>query len=76
MTETPLESKSESYFEQCFQMEETIGTGYFGKVVRARDRKDGKLYAIKIAIEQYKGSSDRERKLEEVRPALIVYLIA
>ena len=34
---------------------------------RVRSKEDGKMYAVKIANEKYKGYSDRDRKLEEVR---------
>ncbi len=60
-------SNAASYFEQAFAIEGQIGEGYFGKVIKVRSRKDGKLYAVKIAKDRYKGSSDRARKLEEVR---------
>ena len=33
---------------------------------RVRSKEDGKMYAVKIANEKYKGYSDRDRKLEEV----------
>jgi serine/threonine protein kinase len=36
-------------------------------VLRVRHREDGQLYAVKMARERYRGSSDRARKLEEVR---------
>ncbi len=60
-------SNAASFFEQAFVTEGQLGEGHFGKVCRVRSRKDGKLYAVKIARDRYKGSSDRARKLEEVR---------
>ena len=40
---------------------------FLGTVYRVRFKEDNKLYAVKIAKEMYKGQSDRNRKLEEVR---------
>ena len=40
---------------------------FLGTVYRVRFKEDSKLYAVKIAKEMYKGQSDRNRKLEEVR---------
>jgi len=56
-----------SYFEQAFTIEEKIGAGCFGTVYKVRSKEDGKLYAVKIAREKYRGLSDRKEKLEEVR---------
>jgi len=56
-----------SYFEQAFAIEEKIGAGCFGTVYKVRSKEDGKLYAVKIARERYRGLSDRKEKLEEVR---------
>jgi len=73
VTGTPLNPKlydkklGASYFHQAFKVESEIGRGYFGTVFRVRSKEDGQLYAVKIANECYKGYSDRERKLEEVR---------
>ncbi|TRY70416.1 hypothetical protein TCAL_16409 [Tigriopus californicus] len=78
MTPTPIgtpllaspvydDSIGQSYFEQAFTVEKEIGEGHFGKVYRVRSKEDGRLYAVKIAQECYKGDNDRARKLEEVR---------
>lgn len=72
-TGTPLNPKlfdrslKESYYQQAFKETARIGSGYFGTVFKVQSKEDGKLYAIKIANERYKGYSDRDRKLEEVR---------
>lgn len=52
---------------QAFAIEEKIGAGCFGTVYKVRSKEDGKLYAVKIARERYRGLSDRKEKLEEVR---------
>ena len=52
---------------QAFTIEEKIGAGCFGTVYKVRSKEDGKLYAVKIATERYRGLSDRKEKLEEVR---------
>jgi len=73
ITGTPLHSsvydnnKKQSYFQQAFQVESEIGEGCFGTVYRVRSKEDGKVYAVKIARDKYKGPSDRKRKLDEVR---------
>lgn len=59
-------TRTESYFEQCFTIEEKIGSGSFGDVFKCLSRDDGKYYAIKKSRERYKGKSDRTRKLQEV----------
>ena len=71
---TPLPSsnvydsaKKASYFEQAFAIETKIGAGCFGNVYRVKSKEDGKLYAVKIAREVYRGQTDRALKLEEVR---------
>jgi len=56
-----------SYFQQAFTVEAKIGAGYFGTVYKVKSKADGKLFAIKIANDRYKGFGDRDRKLEEVR---------
>ena len=60
------ETRTESYFHQCFTIEDKIGSGSFGDVFKCVSKDDGKLYAIKKSRERYKGKSDRERKLQEV----------
>lgn len=73
ITGTPLHSsvydnnKKQSYFQQAFLIESEIGEGCFGTVYRVRSKEDGKVYAVKIARDKYKGPSDRKRKLDEVR---------
>merc|ERR1719245_199150 len=49
------------------RLRKKIGAGCFGTVYRVRSKEDGKLYAVKIATERYRGLSDRKEKLEEVR---------
>jgi len=72
-TGTPLNPKlfdrnlKESYYQQAFKEISRIGSGYFGTVFKVQSKEDGQMYAIKIANERYRGYSDRDRKLEEVR---------
>ncbi|XP_043942601.1 membrane-associated tyrosine- and threonine-specific cdc2-inhibitory kinase isoform X2 [Protopterus annectens] len=61
------ESKEDLFFEQCFQKICRLGRGSFGEVYKVRSKEDGKLYAVKRSMEQFRGESDRQRKLEEVR---------
>ena len=60
------ETLPESYFKQCFIIEEKIGSGSFGDVYKAKCREDGKYYAVKVSRERFKGKLDREEKLNEV----------
>uniref|UniRef100_T1JYP1 Membrane-associated tyrosine- and threonine-specific cdc2-inhibitory kinase n=1 Tax=Tetranychus urticae TaxID=32264 RepID=T1JYP1_TETUR len=60
------ETRSESYFQQCFKIEKKIGSGSFGNVYKCISKDDGKYYAIKKSRERYKGKSDRDRRLQEV----------
>ncbi|KAH7722054.1 Membrane-associated tyrosine- and threonine-specific cdc2-inhibitory kinase, partial [Aphelenchoides avenae] len=55
------------YLEQCFVTEATIGCGSFGEVYRVRSREDGLRYAVKCQLEPYRGMSDREMKIGEVK---------
>lgn len=56
----------ESYFKQCFIIEEKIGSGSFGDVYKVKSREDGQYYAVKVSRERFKGKTDREEKLNEV----------
>lgn len=60
------ESRQESYFDQMFDIERKIGSGYFGDVFKVRSRVDRRYYAVKKSREAFKGKSDRDRKLQEV----------
>lgn len=61
------ESSNASYFEQCFIIEEKIGSGSFGDVFKVKSREDGNYYAVKVSKEKFKGRADREERLNEVR---------
>ncbi|CAI5790592.1 membrane-associated tyrosine- and threonine-specific cdc2-inhibitory kinase [Podarcis lilfordi] len=71
--QTPLRShlydasKRELFFRQCFQQLSRLGRGSFGEVYKVRCREDGQLYAVKRSVEPFRGESDRQRKLAEVR---------
>lgn len=60
-------NKSESYFEQCFDVIDRLGEGSFGEVFKVRSRDDGRLYAIKKTIKSYRGETSRQERIEEVR---------
>lgn len=55
-----------SYLEQCFDVCEKLGEGSFGEVYRVCSRDDGKMYAIKISRQPFRGKLDREHKFAEV----------
>lgn len=56
-----------SHFEQCFQRLAKLGEGSFGEVFQVRDRTDGRLYAVKISKQLFRGEQYRAERLEEVR---------
>lgn len=60
-------SKGETFFKQCFQSICKLGRGSFGEVYKVRSHEDGCLYAVKRSVSPFRGESDRQRKLEEVR---------
>ena len=60
------ENCDELYFQQCFEVFSTLGSGFFGDVFKVRSKEDGKFYAVKKSRERFKGSSDRQAKLQEV----------
>ena len=51
--------QSESYFEQCYEIQDKLGTGSFGEVYRVRSKEDGRIYACKKSIRKFRGESDR-----------------
>lgn len=61
------ETSNELYFDQCFEVVCKLGVGSFGEVFKVRSKEDGKYYAVKRSRERFKGESDRQRKLEEVK---------
>lgn len=60
------ENCDEPYFQQCFEVFSTLGSGFFGDVFKVRSKEDGKFYAVKKSRERFKGRSDRQQKLQEV----------
>uniref|UniRef100_A0A915L2G0 Membrane-associated tyrosine- and threonine-specific cdc2-inhibitory kinase n=1 Tax=Romanomermis culicivorax TaxID=13658 RepID=A0A915L2G0_ROMCU len=60
-------SVDQSYFKQCFIIEEELGSGSFGQVFKVRSKIDGKLYAVKKSLNQFRGAVDRAEKLDEVK---------
>ncbi|KAM4628457.1 membrane-associated tyrosine- and threonine-specific cdc2-inhibitory kinase [Discoglossus pictus] len=61
------QSKGETFFKQCFQSICKLGRGSFGEVYKVRSREDGRLYAVKRSVSPFRGESDRQHKLQEVR---------
>lgn len=59
-------SSSFSRFLSDFEIVGTLGVGSFGSVYSVRNRTDRRLYAIKAAKREARGSSDRNRMLQEV----------
>ncbi len=55
-----------SRFLNDFEIVGTLGVGSFGSVYSVRNRTDRRLYAIKAAKREARGSSDRDRMLQEV----------
>ncbi|XP_017048614.1 membrane-associated tyrosine- and threonine-specific cdc2-inhibitory kinase [Drosophila ficusphila] len=63
----PAELSDRSHFEQCFERLAKLGEGSFGEVFQVRDRSDGRLYAVKISKQLFRGEQYRAERLEEVR---------
>uniref|UniRef100_A0A183C5K6 Membrane-associated tyrosine- and threonine-specific cdc2-inhibitory kinase wee-1.3 n=1 Tax=Globodera pallida TaxID=36090 RepID=A0A183C5K6_GLOPA len=55
----------ETYLQQCFVLQGRLGQGDFGEVVNVRSKDDGKLYAVKCALDIYRNTADRREKLQE-----------
>ena len=60
-------NSSKPYFEQMFVQESCLGAGSFGEVFKVQSKDDGKTYAVKKAMSQYKGVEDRRCRLQEVK---------
>ncbi|XP_062512563.1 membrane-associated tyrosine- and threonine-specific cdc2-inhibitory kinase-like isoform X2 [Corticium candelabrum] len=56
----------QTYFDQCFIVEEKLGAGSFGEVFKVKSKEDGKHYAVKITKQGFRGEMDRSYKLQEV----------
>ncbi|KAL3796377.1 hypothetical protein ACHAW5_001253 [Stephanodiscus triporus] len=59
-------TSSFSRFVSDFEVVGTLGNGSFGSVYSVRNRTDRRLYAIKAAKREARGTSDRDRMLQEV----------
>uniref|UniRef100_A0A8C8VKL8 Membrane-associated tyrosine- and threonine-specific cdc2-inhibitory kinase n=1 Tax=Pelusios castaneus TaxID=367368 RepID=A0A8C8VKL8_9SAUR len=60
-------TRREPFFSQCFELLGRLGRGSFGEVYKVRSKEDRRLYAVKRSVEPFRGASDRQRKLAEVR---------
>jgi membrane-associated tyrosine/threonine-specific cdc2-inhibitory kinase len=72
-----------TYWDECFEHLECLGRGSFAevrylckktlelksylKVYKVRHKEDNQLYAIKRSLTKFRGKSDRDQKLKEVR---------
>lgn len=67
--ESPFYTKSDAstYWDQCFEHLECLGRGSFAEVYKVRHKEDNQLYAIKRSLTKFRGKSDRDQKLKEVR---------
>jgi serine/threonine protein kinase len=65
-TNSPPPHTSFSRFVADFEIVGTLGNGSFGCVYKVRNRTDLRMYAIKAARREARGSSDRDRMLQEV----------
>ncbi|KAE8578578.1 hypothetical protein XENTR_v10023652 [Xenopus tropicalis] len=61
------QSKGETFFKQCFRSICKLGRGSFGEVYKVQSLEDGCFYAVKRSVSPFRGESDRQRKLQEVR---------
>jgi len=56
-----------TYLDQCFTVTGRLGQGSFGEVVSVRSNEDGKMFAVKCALDLYRNMSDRRSRLQEVQ---------
>ena len=50
---------SDTFFRQCFEIQERLGFGSFGDVFRVKSLIDGLEYAVKKSRRTYTGEGDR-----------------
>ena len=61
--------RRETYFQQCFDILRELGRGSSAVVYAVRSHDNGRLYAVKQALQAVRGEADLERRLEEIRTA-------
>eukprot|EP00035_Acanthoeca_spectabilis_P034745 m.30799 g.30799 ORF g.30799 m.30799 type:complete len:489 (-) comp6839_c0_seq1:945-2411(-) len=59
-------SLKQSYYDQCYEQLEALGSGSYATVYEARSVEDGTHYAIKRSSRRFTSTADRKRKIEEM----------
>uniref|UniRef100_A0A0K0G1W8 non-specific serine/threonine protein kinase n=1 Tax=Strongyloides venezuelensis TaxID=75913 RepID=A0A0K0G1W8_STRVS len=61
-----------SFFEQVYTIKSKLGEGSFGRVYHVTCNEDGRDYAMKTSLYEFRSKTDREDALDEVRKMLRV----
>ena len=59
-------------FETDYEYLELIGSGNFGQVFKAKNRRNGKIWAVKKSRHQFISYKDRKQQEEEIRKWSII----
>eukprot|EP00697_Spironema_sp_BW2_P003593 gnl/Spiro4/14789_TR7972_c0_g1_i1.p1 gnl/Spiro4/14789_TR7972_c0_g1~~gnl/Spiro4/14789_TR7972_c0_g1_i1.p1 ORF type:complete len:628 (+),score=134.26 gnl/Spiro4/14789_TR7972_c0_g1_i1:157-2040(+) len=63
----PICAPNASYFEENFEICGILGRGWFAEVYKVKERSTGNFYAVKKSLKVFRGATDRERALNEVK---------